>query len=144
VSTEDNKALVRRLVEQVINGGNLDLVDQLLANDYVYNAPGNPEVRGREGYKQLVNMYRTAFPDLRMSVDQQTAEGDMVITRWSATGTQRGDLMGMPPTGKQVKVVGITQNRVVGGRVAEEFEVYDALGMMQQLGAVPAPAQSSG
>jgi predicted ester cyclase len=87
-------------------------------------------------------MYRGAFPDLEMTVDGILAEADMVALRWTATGTHRGDLMGIPPTGKRVSVTGQVMSRFVGGKVVEDREVFDALGMMQQLGAIPVPGQA--
>ena len=144
MSTEDNKALLRRLIDEIVNKGNLAVADQLIASDYVYRSPGSPDVRGPEGFKQLVQMYRSAFPDLTMSVEEQIAEGDKVATRWMATGTQRGELMGVPPSGKQVSVMGMVISRCAGGRIVEEVELIDALGMLQQLGAIPAAAQPAG
>jgi steroid delta-isomerase-like uncharacterized protein len=144
VSLEDNKALLRRGIEEVINRGNFAVADEIIASDYVYRSPGTPEVRGPDGLKQLVQGYRTAFPDLNMSVQEQIAEGDSVMTRWTATGTHRGELMGIPPTGKQVNVMGMIISRCAGGKIVEEVEIFDAMGMMQQLGVVPAAAEPAG
>jgi steroid delta-isomerase-like uncharacterized protein len=142
MSTEDNKAVARRAFD-VINTGNLDVVDELIAPEYLYSAPGTPEVRGPEGWKQLISMYRAAFPDLHMTVDDVLAEGDKVAVRWSATGTHRGELMGIPPTGKRVTVTGMIMSRCAGGKFVEEHEIFDSLGMLQQLGAVPTAAGST-
>jgi steroid delta-isomerase-like uncharacterized protein len=143
VSVEENKAIVRRLLDEVINKGNLDVVDELVARDYVYSAPGSPEMRGPEGFKQLISMYRSAFPDMQMTEDDMIGEGDKVVSRWTATGTHRGELMGIPPTGKRATVTGIIISRIAGGKVVEDHEVLDSMGMMQQLGVIPAPAQST-
>jgi steroid delta-isomerase-like uncharacterized protein len=142
VSAEENKAVSRRVLQEVIGKGNLDVIDQLIAADYAYFAPGSPEVRGPEGYRQLVTMYRSAFPDLTMTEDDILAEGDKVVMRWTGSGTHRGELMGIPPTGKRVNVSGILISRFAGGKIVEEHEIFDALGMLQQLGVVPAQEQA--
>jgi steroid delta-isomerase-like uncharacterized protein len=138
VSTEENKAVIRRFLEEIFEGGNLELVDELFAPDYVLHDPAVPEeVRGQEGIKQYVSMYRSAFPDTRFTIEDQSAEGDRVVTRWTGQGTHQGELMGIPPTGNQVTVTGIEFDRVSGGKLQETWVNYDALGMMQQLGVVP-------
>jgi steroid delta-isomerase-like uncharacterized protein len=136
--SERNKELVRRCIEQALNTGNLNVVDEVLANDYVYREPTVGERRGREGFKQLITMYRTAFPDVRLTVEQQIAEGDLVVTRWTARGTHRGELFGTAPTNKQVTVQGIVISRISNGKIVEEVESYDALGMLRQIGSVQA------
>jgi steroid delta-isomerase-like uncharacterized protein len=143
MSAEDNKALVRRVYEEVINKGNLEVADETFASDYVYRSPGSPEFRGPEGFKQLVTMYRSAFPDLHLDVDELIADGDTVVSRWTGRGIQRGELMGIAPTGKQVTVTGVVITRFRGGKAAEDWELIDTLGMLQQLGAVPAPEQAA-
>jgi steroid delta-isomerase-like uncharacterized protein len=136
-----NKAIVRRVFDEVWVKGNMAVVDELIAPNHVDHRamPGMPP--GREGVKQLVSMYRGAFPDFRATIEDQLAEGDKVVTRWSAQGTHRGALMGIPATGKQVKFSGITINRIVGGKVSESWASVDQLGIMQQLGLVPSPGQ---
>jgi len=136
--SEVNKALVRRGIEETVNKGNFSVVDEILSTDYVYREPTVGEKRGRAGFRELVTMYRNAFPDVKLTIDEQIAEGDKVVTRWSATGTHRGELFGTAPTGKQVRVQGVIVSRIANGKVVEETEVYDALGMLRQLGAVPA------
>ena len=136
--SEANKALVRRGIEETVNKGNFSVVDEILSTDYVYREPTVGEKRGRAGFRELVTMYRNAFPDVKLTIDEQIAEGDKVVTRWSATGTHRGELFGTAPTGKQVRVQGIIVSRIANGKVVEETEVYDALGMLRQLGAIPA------
>jgi steroid delta-isomerase-like uncharacterized protein len=136
----DNKEIVRRLATEPWTG-NFDVIDELVADDYVGHDPAMPEpTRGPEGVKQFVNQYLVAYPDASLTVEEQIAEGDYVATRWSARGTQKGDLMGISATGKQVTVTGMTISRIAGGKVAEEWTNWDTLGMLQQLGAVPAPA----
>lgn len=135
--SDENKAIVRRTMEECFNNGNLGVADELVTADYVDHAapPGFPG--GPEGFKQLVGMYRQAFPDLRVTIEEVIAEGDKVVTRWVATGTHQGELMGIPPTNKPVTVTGIDINRVVGGKVTEHWGNFDQLGMMQQLGVAP-------
>jgi steroid delta-isomerase-like uncharacterized protein len=137
MSSEQNKMIVRRAVEEPWKG-NLDVVDELTAPDYIGHDPANPEpLRGPEGVKEFISSYRAAFPDARLTVEQQLAEGDLVATRWSGRGTHEGELMGIQPTGKQVTVSGLTISRLKGGRIVEEFQNWDNFGMMQQLGAIP-------
>jgi steroid delta-isomerase-like uncharacterized protein len=137
--SEANKALVRRMANEVMNNGNLRVVDEIIAPNAVNhsNPPGFPA--GTAGVKQMVTMYRSAFPDMRITIEDLVAEGDKVVARWSATGTHRGELMGIPATGKRVTVTGIEINRIAGGKIAEHWEIFDQLSMMQQLGVVPAP-----
>ena len=90
----------------------------------------------------LITMYRTAFPDIHFTIDEQIAEGDTVMTRWTARGTQTGELAGMPPTGKSVTVTGIVVDRFSNGMIAETWAIFDQFGMMQQLGVIPSPGQS--
>jgi len=138
MSSEQNKAIVRRLFEEPWKG-NLDVVDELTTSDYVGHDPATPEpLRGPEGVKEFISTYRAAFPDARITVEQQLAEGDLVATRWSGRGTHEGELMGIQPTGKQVTVSGLTISRLVGGKVVEEFQNWDTFGMLQQLDAIPA------
>jgi len=137
MSAEENKAIVRRVFEELFNQGKLDVAGEIFAADYVFHAPLAAEVRGPEGFKQFVSMYRTAFPDLQYTIEDQIAEGDEVVTRWTATGTHRGELMGIAPTGKQGRVTGISIGRVARGKIVEDWANWDALGMLQQLGVVP-------
>ena len=137
----ENKALARRLLEEAFNAGRLDVAEELVASDFVGHDPSLPEeVRGPAGLKELIAGYRTAFPDIHVTIEDQIADGDRVVTRWSAKGTHQGELMGMPATGKQATVTGITIDRIADGRIAESWNNWDTLGMMQQLGAIPAPA----
>jgi len=137
MSTEENKAIVRRGIEEIINKANLAVVDELMATNYVSHGPGGQEVNGPEGFKQLITMYRTAFPDLHYTVEHLIAEGDKVVAHYTARGTHQGDLMGIAPTGKQVTVTAMSINRIVGGKIVEEWESVDQLAMLQQIGVVP-------
>ena len=138
MQAEDNKTVIRRFLKEVFEGGELDLIDELFAPDYVLHDPVVPEeVRGPEGMKQYVSMYRSAYPDTHFTIEDQVSEGDRVVTRWTGQGTQQGELMGIAPTGNQVTVTGIEIDRISGGKIEETWVSYDALGMMQQLGVVP-------
>ena len=103
--SDTNKALVRRLIDETVNKGNFSVADESVSTDYVYREPTVGEKRGRTGYRELITLYRTAFPDLRLTVDEQIAEGNTVVTRWTAQGTHRGELFGTAPTGKQAAFV---------------------------------------
>jgi steroid delta-isomerase-like uncharacterized protein len=136
-----NKEIVRRLVAGVWADRNLAIIDELIAPGYVGHDPTQPApIQGREGYKQFVDMYQSAYHDATVTIDDQIAEGDQVVTRWTGRGTHTGELMGIAPTGKEVTVSGITVSRLENGKIAEEWELFDALGMLVQLGAVPQPA----
>ena len=137
----DTKAIARRLLEEAFNSGNLAVVDELVAPEFVnYDAALPEPTRGIEAAKSSIGGYRDAFPDLRMTVEQQIAEGEYVTTRWTGRGTHEGDLFGMSATGKQAAVTGITIDRIVDGRIVESRTNWDTLGLMQQLGVVPALA----
>lgn len=138
-----NKALTRRLVEEAFNEGRLDVTEELVASDFVGHDPSQPEeVRGPAGVKEVIAGYRAAFPDIQVTIEDQIAEGDLVVTRWRATGTHQGELMGMPATGKQATVTGITIDLIADGRIVESWDNWDTLGLMQQLGAIPALAMA--
>ena len=135
----DSKEIVRRVATEPWTG-NYAVIDELVAGDYVGHDPALPEpTRGPEGVKQFYDEFRAAYPDASLTIEAQLAEGDYVTTRWTGRGTQQGELMGIPATGKQVTVSGITISRLAGGKIAEEWTAWDTLGMMQQLGAIPAP-----
>ena len=142
MSAEENKAIVRRINDEVWNKGDLDVIDELIADEAVVTVIGAPEeVRGPQGFRGFVVMYRTAFPDLRITIDEMIGEGDVVVTRWTATGTHEGELMGIAPTGKQATTPGVNITRVSGGKLVEGWGLFDQLGLLQQLGAVPVPTQ---
>ena len=145
MSAQENKAVVRRMLDELFNKGNLDLTEELLAPDFVEHDPSMPEdLHGLEAFKQYVGGYRSAFPDIHIEVEDQVAEGDRVATRWTGTGTHEGELMGIAPTGNRVEVAGMDISRISGGKIAESWSNYDVMGMMQQLGVVPAPGQAQG
>jgi len=136
--SEKNKTLSRRVNEECFNRGNLAVADELLAADYVDHAAPPGLAAGVEGFKQLVAIYRTAFPDLQVTIEDQIAEGDRLATRFTASGTHQGELMGIAPTGKTVTVSGIAIERMVDNKIVEHWLVSDQLGMLQQLGVIPA------
>jgi steroid delta-isomerase-like uncharacterized protein len=141
VSIEQNKAIDCRLVEEVLNQGNRTVADELITPDFVDHAalPGMPG--DREGFTAAAAAMRTAFPDLRVTVEDQVAEGDRVAHRVTMQGTHQGDLFGFPPTGKRMTIGGISISRFAGGKLVEHWGINDDLGMLQQLGIIPAPAQ---
>ena len=142
MSSEQNKKIVRRAFEESWKG-NLAVVDELVASDYIGHDPANPDpLRGPPGVKEFISTYREAFPDGLITLEEQLAEGDLVATRWSGRATHEGELMGIEPTGKQVTVSGVTISRLEGGKIVEEFQNWDTFGMMQQLGAIPALAHA--
>lgn len=142
MSTEDNKALMRRVYEEIYNQKNLTLIDELAAADFVFHG-GSRAIQGREAYKQFALMYIAAFPDLHFTIEDMIAEGDTVVVRHTLRGTHKGDFMGIPPTGKQATVTGITITRIANGKGVETWADGDDLGLMQQLGVIPAQGQSS-
>ncbi len=136
----DVKEIARRLTEDPWRG-KVDEVIELVADDYVGHVPGAPEpIRGKEGFRGFIDAYLTGFPDGKITVDEVIAEGEIVAHRWTATGTNTGELMGMPPTGKQVTVTGIAYARIVDGQLREDWTSWDTAGMLQQLGVIPETA----
>lgn len=136
----DPKAIARREVE-MFSSGDLSIADEIYSEDYVGHDPAKPEpVRGIEGAKAEAAGYRNAFPDLELTIDQQLAEGEYVVTRWTARGTHNGDLDGIPPTGKRASTTGISIVHVVDVKIVSDHTEWDALGLMQQLGVVPTMA----
>ena len=139
MSTEDNKALMRRFYEEVFNKGNLDAIDELGSPDMVDHNPSPGTEPGPEGVKKEFAMMRSAFPDLNVNVEDMVAEGDKVVSRVTMRGTHKGDFMGIPASGKQITVTGMDIVRFSGGKAVERWGQFDDLGMMQQLGVVPPP-----
>ena len=138
--TDDIKAIARREVE-MFSTGDFSIAAEVYSEDYVGHDPTKPEpIRGIEGAKQEAAGYRAAFPDLQLTIEHQVAEGEHVVTRWTARGTHEGELDGLAPTGKSATIEGISITRVVGGKIVEDHTQWDALGLMTQLGAVPTPA----
>jgi steroid delta-isomerase-like uncharacterized protein len=143
VSLEENKALVRRFFEEVYNRGNLEVADELMAPDFVDHDMLPGQQSGVEGYKRSVAEQHDTSSDLRFSIEDMIAEGDKVVTRSIGSGIHdRGELMGVPPTGKRITVSNITITRVEGGKIVEEWTESDTLGMMRQLRDETEPGES--
>ena len=143
MAVEENKAVVRREMAELFNHtGNLDLVEEIIAPEYVSYEPTSGETRGIEGARQFAATFRQAFPDLQNTIEDMVAEGDKVVVRFKARGTHDGETEAFgPATGKQMEVTGITIKRVSDGKIAEAWTNFDALGMMQQLGMIPEAAE---
>jgi steroid delta-isomerase-like uncharacterized protein len=136
--SEHNKAIVRRLFTELWNNGNLSVADEVFAPNYAHYDPSTPDFgRGPDSEKKRAALYRTAFPDLHLTIEDVIAEGETVMTRWSCRGTHNGDLNGIAPTGKHITITGLTVARVSNGKIVEGYVNWDALGLMQQLGVVP-------
>jgi steroid delta-isomerase-like uncharacterized protein len=133
--SEQNKARIRRVIEEAYSKGNLAVVDEVAASNLVIHTTSQ-DIRGRDGAKQYVAMMRAAFPDLHFTIEDQIAEGDMVVTRWSARGTHQGSFQGVAATGREIRLMGTDIDRMTDGKVVECWAHVDELGLMQQLGAV--------
>ena len=142
MSTEDNKAVIRRTIEEEWNQGNFAHVDELTASNYLHHDPDSPTIQTREDYKRWVTESRNAFPDLHLTIEDMIAEGYQVAVRWTFRGTHTGAIvtpMSIPATGKQVTVTGVTISRITAGKFVEDWHQADMLSFMQQLGLLPAP-----
>jgi steroid delta-isomerase-like uncharacterized protein len=138
---QENKAIVQRFWK-VWEEGNIDLVDELLAADHVNHNPATPDQpAGAEGVREVVNMFRSAMPDLKVVIEDMIAEGDKVVVRYTLEGTHEGDLFGVPPTGRRLSIKSIAVERVSEGKLREHWRITDSLDMMQQLGVVPESGQ---
>lgn len=142
MSTEQNKALVRRLFEEGINQNKPSVFDELLAPNFVIYDPPFGIQPNREGFRQIFTAFRTAFPDIHVTFEQELADGDYVIHRGYVTATHKGEFQGIPPTGKQIKIKSLDIWRVENGKAVENWVQLDMLGLMQQLGVVPTPEHS--
>lgn len=142
---EQKEALFRRMVEEVFNRGNIGLVDEFFAPDFIEREelpPGFPP--GREGVKQLTQVLRSAFPDFKATIEDMIADGDKVVVRMTWRGTHKGEFMGIPPTGKSISFGVIDIVRFAGDKFMEHWGIMDSMSMMQQLGAIPAPGMVEG
>jgi predicted ester cyclase len=139
MSLEENKDIIRRFCDEAVNKRNLSVVDELIAADYIDHVTGVGDVSGSEGMKQHLVMGFTAFPDLRITIEDIVAEGDRVVSRITNSGTHKGDLMGIAQTGKYVTWESMSIDRIADGKCIEGWEVADHLGLMQQLGVIPTP-----
>ena len=135
--SEENKALARDSWEKTVNQRNLDAIEEIYAPDLVWHEP-DQDIRGYEQARQFASTFFDAFPDINITVEDTIAEGDQVVTRYTIRGTHRGETEEFgPPTEKQMELEGITIHRFEGGKIVEEWERYDNLSVMQQLGLVP-------
>lgn len=139
MSAEENKATMRRWFEEGINKRKLDLLDQYFSADFKYHGPGGVELSGLEELRGLLSSYLQAIPDGHFAEADMLAEGDKVVTRFTFTGTHKAELMGVAATNKKVTITGILIERFEGGKAVEEWEEFDALGLMQQIGAGALP-----
>jgi steroid delta-isomerase-like uncharacterized protein len=140
IVSEQNKQLMRRAVEELWNQRRFDVLHDYVASDFVIHSP-REDIHGREGAKQLFSTLYQAFPDLHFTIEDQIADGDSVVTRWTATGTHNGEFQGIAPTNKPVRMTGTDIDRIANGKVVECWSTTDDLGLLQQLGVVPAPEQ---
>jgi steroid delta-isomerase-like uncharacterized protein len=142
MTAEQKKDLVRRYYQEIWTEGNLAFADRLFTDDYVNRDPAAPGgcVQGREGFKGLVQALRGAFQEMRMTIDRQFVEGDVVVSEWTAHAVHRGSLFGIPPTGNAGQTTGITISVFAGDRIREDRAIWDTFGLLSRLGALPKAA----
>ncbi|GAC1520177.1 MAG: ester cyclase [Herpetosiphon sp.] len=144
MSVDEHKAIVRRFFAEVFNRQNQETAHEIIAPTFIAHHPAFPQgIHGPQGILEMMTAFHVAFPDLQYQPEDVIAEGDKVAARWIAQGTHRGVFLGVPPTGKHVTVVGIDVFRLADGKLAEAWVSSDFLGLMQQIGAVPAGGSSS-
>jgi steroid delta-isomerase-like uncharacterized protein len=141
MSTDQNKSVVRRYYEEVLNGGDTQVLDEIAVAGYIEHDPIPGQTDHLEGLRQRVEMLRSAFAP-QFTLEDVIAEGDKVVVRWTNRGTHVGEFMGIPPTGKSFSIAGIDIHRLTDGRMAEHWHVVDLFSQMQQLGLIPQPAES--
>ena len=135
--TENNKAVIRKFLEEVINQNRMDRATDLVAEDFVELDPLPGQRQGREGLKEVLGMMRAAFPDIHWVVEEMVAEGDTVVTRFTWTGIHRGTFLGVSATGRSISVKGVVIDQLSAGKMSKSRILMDSLGLMQQLGAIP-------
>ncbi len=139
----ENKAIVRRLYEEIWNKRKLELVSEIISPSHALQAPNVAgSAVGPEAYKRQTTLFLAAYPDLHWAIEDMIAEEDKVVACWTISGTHKGDFMGIPATNKRVSVDGMTIHHITNGKIMDSYSNWDALGMMQQLGVVPAPGQA--
>lgn len=145
MSAESNLATARRIVDEAWNQRRLEVLDEVIATDFVNHDPADPEdVRGRDALAERIRGYQTAMPDLVVTIEDGFASGDFVATRWNARGTNDGELMGMAPTHKSMSITGLTIDRFdADGRLSETWDQWDNLGFMTQMGLIPEPVAAA-
>ena len=134
---EQNEVMIRQVLE-LINDRNLDAAFEFYAPDYIYHGPGGQELRGRDGIRGLWTAFLTGFPDLRSSVDDVILEGDKLVLRWTIQGTHTGEFNGIPPSNNQISLSVTEIFRIADGQLVEAWDQYDRLGLLEQIGAMPA------
>ena len=134
-STETNNDIVRELIDEAWNKGNFSVIDELLSPNYILHIDA-PGAKNREGYKQAVAMYRSAFPDFHFTIEDMISDGDKVAIRATMVGTQKGEIMGFAPTGKKLTTTAISIRRFENGKIVEEWVETNMLGFMKQIGAM--------
>src|SRR5947208_955127 len=139
MNPEESKAMIRRCVEEAWNGRDLAQIDQRIGPNCVGHNAGGPDLQGPEGFRHFMMMYQSAFPDLRFTVEDIVVEGDKAAWRVKSSGTQNGELFGIPPTGRSGGVETMIISRFANGQWVEDWVLTDLLGLLQQLGVVPAP-----
>jgi len=139
MSTEENKATIRRLFDEFYNAGDVDVADKIFASTAVIHDPATGDRSGIDGLKQRHHAQLTVTPDFHMTLEDMMAEGDKVAYRWTMTGTDASGFMGRPPTNKFTTLIGITIVRFEGSKIVEGWHNYDMLGLLQQLGVIPTP-----
>ena len=140
--SEENKEIVRRSFEE-ITAGDIGAIGKYFASNLVYHGTGGMEIQGIDGFKEMVSMYLSAFSELKTEIRDQAAEGDKVWTRVTHAGTHTGELQGIAPTGKGISIGAMSVHRLAGGKIVEMWDFTDEMGMMQQLGVIPAPGTES-
>ena len=143
MTNSQNQTLVNRFFDEMCNQRKLNVADELFSDDHVYNDPQAPTGPGPEGVKQVISTYQNAIPDAHWHVIETFTADNVIITRWKGSGTQKMELLGIPPTGKFVEVQGIWIHRIANNKIVASYNVWDTLGMLQQLGVVPALGQAA-
>jgi steroid delta-isomerase-like uncharacterized protein len=144
MSTEENKNVVRRWWESLNQGTALDRIDETYASDYILHDPSLPEpVQGVEGVREFITSAVTAFPDARYTIENLVAEDDKIVQHISVRGTHQAEFQGIPATGKQIAVWIMVISRIANGKVVEEWQMFDALSMLKQMGVIPQEDQAS-
>jgi steroid delta-isomerase-like uncharacterized protein len=138
VTTEQNKITARRVVEDAFNKRDLKILDEVYAKDAITHDPQQANLgTGPEAVRKAMSTWLVAFPDVKLAIEHEIAEGDLVVQRIKATGTNTGSLTGMPATGKKTSSEGVMTSRFEGGKIVESWTLFDQLGLWQQLGAMP-------
>jgi steroid delta-isomerase-like uncharacterized protein len=139
----ENKALIRRLYEEVWNHRKFEVINEIVSPSHALQAPNvSGSAVGPEAYKRQITLFLAGYPDLRFTIEDTVAENDKVVACWTFSGTHKGDFVGVPPTNKKISVDGMTIHHIAGGKIIDSVSNWDALGMMQQLGVVPPLGQA--